>query len=654
MYNRKHFCLTVLAAGLTLAHTSVAANTTNKQLFLGGGQFPVCSSMTQSACSDWDSYRQTQLAGIADQDIRTPVDEQFSVAAGYRARVVNSNAWAAEPLMQQAIDNALQALETQQNGQPFASWDDFRSALIAVDAATVNVTIDGKAIDGDYLWYDSSEAQWDTYGYLKMDDGLITYTSDNSKQLAAQQRFAGNSTVLNALNKLIDGHTYSYIDFMTEVGHGEFGALTMEEQFALLRIFRDEANYNRPVEYVALNDSSSAATIAAYQAFVNMAQSAATDKEAKPTVLVMTSSSSNSYDAAEHYTAAFEQAGANAIWLPLDRSWRDARDAGNCENLQVLHDVHAGQAHQDVYFAEYAAAKQQACEDPASVLDMINSASGLFINGGSQQRSLESLMVDGVDSPEMAAIRARVEAGNMVIGGSSAGTAVQAGGQLHAGAPVNPMINGGSSHDVLRDGYSSDEMYAAGGLGMFHWGITDTHFSERAREGRLLTLAQQHGVRFGFGVDETTALLVTEGADVTTMEVVGANGVYIIDLQGSQVVQAKPLNINGVTTHFLNEGDKFIWNPQSQSYQIEFNSAATVVGVSNKARTVRNSDVLYQDNYRQMVSEMVTRGSSRAEGTSYESDPTYQVILTRQSETLGATHSSKASYQYISAEVKPR
>ncbi len=654
MYNHKHVYLAMLAGSLTLASTSAVASAVNKQLFLGGGQLPVCSSMAQSSCNNWDNYRQTKLAGIADQDIRTAVEEPVSVAAGYRARVVNSSAWAAEPLMQQAIDNALQALDSQQSGQPFASWDAFKSALIAVDAATVNVTINGQAIDGDYLWYDSSDEQWDAYAYLMMDDGLITYTPDNNKQLAAQQRFAGNNTVLNALSNLVSGHTYHYIDFITGLGSAEFGALSVEEQFALLRLFRDEVNYNRPIEYVAFNESNSAGTLAAYQAFVSMAQSAATDGAAKPTILVMTSSSSNSYDAADYYTALFEQAGANAVWLPLDRAWRSAKDAGNCADVQLLHDVHAGKAHQDIYFAQYAATKQQTCENPAAVLDMINSASGLFINGGSQERSLEALMTNGVDSPEMAAIRAQFEAGKLVIGGSSAGTAVQTGGQLHAGAAINPMINGGSSHDALRDGYSSSEMNAAGGLGVFHWGIADTHFSERAREGRLLTLAQQQGVRFGFGVDETTALLVTENDDVTTMEVVGENGVYIIDLQNAQVVQAKPLNINNVTTHFLNDGDKFVWDPQSQSYQIEFNSAATTVGTSNKARTVRNSDVLYEDNYRQMVSEFVTRGASKAEGTSYENDPTYLVTLTRQSETLGATNNSKASYQYISAEVKPK
>ncbi len=670
MYNRKRFCSALLVGGLALIQAGCNSDdpVVNKQLFLGGGQLSVCSSMVQSKCSDWDNYRQTELAALTDDEIRTPVDEAVSVAANYRARVINNRAWADEPLMQQAVDNALQALDTQQGGQPFTSWDAFKAAMVALDDSVIGVSIDGRAVDGDYLWYNSSSGQWDAFAYLKMDDGLIKYTPNNEKQLAAQQRFAANNTVLNALNNLVAGQTYSYIDFVTEIGDATFSAITVEEQFALLRIFRDEVTYQRPTEYIALDESNSAEAIAAYRAFVAMAQSAAAeaqsaaaeaqsaaaDKEAKPTILVMTSSSNNSYDAADYYTAVIEQAGANAVWLPLDRAWRAAKDAADCDDLQLLHDVHAGKAHQDIYFADHAAAKQQSCENPATVLELINSASGLFINGGSQLRSLQALMTDGVDSPEMAAIRARYEAGKLVIGGSSAGTAVQTGGQLHAGAATNPMVDGGSSHDVLRDGYSAGLMHETGGLGVFQWGIADTHFSERAREGRLITLAQQQGVRFGFGVDETTALLVTQADDATTMEVVGKNGVYIIDLQAAQVEQAQPLIIRDVTTHFLNEGDKFVWQPQSQSYQIEFYSAATEVAPDSSAATVTNDDVLYQDNYRRMASEFVTTGASQAQGTSYEDDPTYQVTLTRQSETVTVTHNSKASYQYIAVDIEPQ
>ena len=40
------------------------------------------------------------------------------------------------------------------------------------------------------------------------------------------------------------------------------------------------------------------------------------------------------------------------------------------------------------------------------------------------------------------------------------------------------------------------------GFGFFNYGIIDTHFSQRGRQGRITSLALETGVRFAFGVDE--------------------------------------------------------------------------------------------------------------------------------------------------------
>lgn len=44
--------------------------------------------------------------------------------------------------------------------------------------------------------------------------------------------------------------------------------------------------------------------------------------------------------------------------------------------------------------------------------------------------------------------------------------------------------------------------------GFFNYGLLDTHFSERGRQGRIVRLADHTQVPFAFGVDENTALLV--------------------------------------------------------------------------------------------------------------------------------------------------
>ncbi|WP_459782639.1 hypothetical protein, partial [Photobacterium sp. R1] len=94
---------------------------------------------------------------------------------------------------------------------------------------------------------------------------------------------------------------------------------------------------------------------------------------------------------------------------------------------------------------------------------------------------------------------------------------------------------------------------------------------------RLIKLAHQQDVRFGFGVDETTALVVsqplTPDAPVS-MSVVGQNGVYIADNATASLVQEAPFWVSDITTHYLNAGDEFIWYPATETYTIRFNPDA--------------------------------------------------------------------------------
>src|SRR5699024_3543850 len=141
-----------------------------------------------------------------------------------------------------------------------------------------------------------------------------------------------------------------------------------------------------------------------------------------------------------------------------------------------------------------------------------------------------------------------------VIAGTSAGAAVQS---------LDDMIIGGKSERAIvegaQEGYHSDfsilTYIEEGGFGFFNYGILDTHFSERGREGRAIRLASDTGNEMVFGLDETTALVVTEAhSPHTKMEVIGENGVQILDL--SQSVAKKdgdngPWSIENVYSTYL-------------------------------------------------------------------------------------------------------
>ena len=76
---------------------------------------------------------------------------------------------------------------------------------------------------------------------------------------------------------------------------------------------------------------------------------------------------------------------------------------------------------------------------------------------------------------------------------------------------------GGDSYPALKKGFtegagpvldapSNTLRYARGGLGFFNYGVLDSHFSRRTREGRLVRATKESGMDYGFGIDETLRL----------------------------------------------------------------------------------------------------------------------------------------------------
>ena len=114
--------------------------------------------------------------------------------------------------------------------------------------------------------------------------------------------------------------------------------------------------------------------------------------------------------------------------------------------------------------------------------------------------------------------------------------------------------------DALDFGLTSDPsrrgLLVAKGLGFFRGGIIDQHFNQsRGRLGRLARAVAEKKVRFGFGIDENTAMIVgPEGA----IEVAGRGCVTIVDA-GAAVYDDAPLGcrIRGLRLSCLEAGDRF-------------------------------------------------------------------------------------------------
>jgi cyanophycinase len=185
----------------------------------------------------------------------------------------------------------------------------------------------------------------------------------------------------------------------------------------------------------------------------------------------------------------------------------------------------------------------------------IEEVDAIWFVGGDQLRHVRTLVTpDGKDTVVLKAIRKIYEKG-AVLGGSSAGAAIMG----------NPMIANGTSVSALTEGVhllkdfeqeiDNDQLFLTTGFGFFPHGIVDQHFLQRGRFGRLLVATQYTKTRYGFGIDENSAM-VYHGAD-DSIEVVGESGLLIVDLQGATTPKGKRFAMNNVTMHYLEKGDRF-------------------------------------------------------------------------------------------------
>jgi cyanophycinase len=195
--------------------------------------------------------------------------------------------------------------------------------------------------------------------------------------------------------------------------------------------------------------------------------------------------------------------------------------------------------------------------DP-DVVNHIRSATGAFLSGGDQFRITRALLrPDGTPTPALAALKEMWRRGG-VIAGSSAGASVQSARMLDAaGLPDDLLDEGmdaldfGISRDVRRRG-----LLITAGLGFFSSGIVDQHFSQyRGRLARLARASIEDRVRFGFGVDENTAMIVSHDGQI---EVAGNGNLTVVDVQSARC-QDGPLGcrISAVRVSLLQTGDRF-------------------------------------------------------------------------------------------------
>jgi len=141
-----------------------------------------------------------------------------------------------------------------------------------------------------------------------------------------------------------------------------------------------------------------------------------------------------------------------------------------------------------------------------TAITSVEEASGVFFTGGDQLHVTS--LLGGTKMHET--LRRRHLEG-ITIGGTSAGAAMMSNTMIIRGeADANPRFGG---------------IDIATGMNFLQDTVIDTHFSQRGRIGRLITAVSHYPQDIGFGIDENTAMIVSNGV----CEVIGENSITVVD-----------------------------------------------------------------------------------------------------------------------------
>lgn len=146
--------------------------------------------------------------------------------------------------------------------------------------------------------------------------------------------------------------------------------------------------------------------------------------------------------------------------------------------------------------------------DQPELVEAVERATGVFFTGGDQLRL--TALIAGTHFSE--GIRHRLFHDGLIVAGTSAGAA----------AMSSVMLIGGSNEGSVRRA----DVSLAPGLGIWRDTVVDTHFNQRGRVSRLMTVFAHNPQVLGIGIDEDTAVEVELGVKFT---VLGRNAVMVFD-----------------------------------------------------------------------------------------------------------------------------
>ena len=196
-------------------------------------------------------------------------------------------------------------------------------------------------------------------------------------------------------------------------------------------------------------------------------------------------------------------------------------------------------------------------ETPAAeTVAAIDRATAMFFTGGDQQRITDRYRPANKASPEWLAMR-RLLARGGVIAGTSAGDAMMGEIMFLGGGSATALGMVPPPHTAKPDEDGDDEDAArlgprlGPGMQFLPGAISDSHFFERDRIGRLVAALETTGTHLGIGVGEDACVEV----DLGSGELLGVSVAESL-LVDSQHLQRDGLSRTGLIARLIRQGDR--------------------------------------------------------------------------------------------------
>jgi len=213
---------------------------------------------------------------------------------------------------------------------------------------------------------------------------------------------------------------------------------------------------------------------------------------------------------------------------------------------------------------------EPACRDPI-VLQKIRSCEALWFAGGDQWNYYHFWH----DTPVQEAVNELIQK-NVTVGGSSAGMAVM------AGIPFVAEFESGTGEEDLNDPYNKNVSLRYDFLKsqFLLRTVTDTHFAERDRMGRIVTFVarvlQDTGApAYGIACDEATAIMIpksgiarvaTGGTGNSEVDFPAFSAYFFVPTENPTVCKKDtPLTFQNLRVYRLTHGDQFDFNTWTSS-----------------------------------------------------------------------------------------